>query len=61
MNANLSSKNILELAMSKHEKHDLSGAEKLYQEVLNKDSINTYLNYKSFLDKHGSKYSWWPS
>ena len=26
-----------------------------------KDSINTYLNYKSFLDKHGSNYSWWPS
>ena len=41
MNANLSSKDILELAMSKHEKHDLSGAGKLYQEVLNKDSINT--------------------
>ena len=39
----------------------VSGAGKLYQEVLNKDSINTYLNYKSFLDKHGPKYSWWPS
>ena len=61
MNANLSSKDILELAMSKHEKHDLLGAGKLYQEVLNKDSINTYLNYKGFLDKRGPKYSWWPS
>ena len=25
-----------------------------------KDSINTYLNYKKFLDKYGFKYSWWP-
>jgi len=24
-----------------------------------KDSLNTYLNYKKFLDKYGTKYSWW--
>ena len=40
MNTNLSSKDILELAISKHKKQDLSGAEKLYQEVLNKDDKN---------------------
>ena len=45
MNANLSSKDILELAMSKHEKHDLSGAEKLYQEVLNKENNNFNANF----------------
>ena len=86
MNSNLSSKDILELAISKHKKQDLSGAEKLYQEVLKKDdsnfnanfllgtlfasniqvrkpifkdSLNTYLNYKKFLDKYGTRYSWW--
>ena len=45
MNTNLSSKDILELAMSKHEKHDLSGAEKLYQEVLNKEDNNFNANF----------------
>jgi len=39
MNTNLSSKDILELAISKHKKQDLSGAEKLYQEVLNNGNI----------------------
>ena len=24
-----------------------------------KDSLNTHLNYKKFLDKYGTKYSWW--
>ena len=45
MNTNLSSKDILELAISKHKKQDLSGAEKLYQEVLNKDDKNFNANF----------------
>ena len=45
MNTNLSSKDILELAISKHKKQDLSGAEKLYQEVLNKDDNNFNANF----------------
>jgi cytochrome c-type biogenesis protein CcmH/NrfG len=45
MNTNLSSKDILELAISKHKTQDLSGAEKLYQEVLNKDDNNFNANF----------------
>ena len=37
MNTNLSSEDILELAISKHKKQDLFEAEKLYQDILNKD------------------------
>ena len=45
MNTNPSSKDILELAISKHKTQDLSGAEKLYQEVLNKDDNNFNANF----------------
>ena len=45
MNTNLSSKDILELAISKHKTQDLLEAEKLYQEVLNKDDKNFNANF----------------
>ena len=45
MNTNLSSKDILELAITKHKKQDLLEAEKLYQEVLNKDKNNFNANF----------------
>ena len=45
MNNNLSSEDILELAITKHKKQDLLGAEKLYQEVLNKDDNNFNANF----------------
>ena len=45
MNTNLSSEDILELAISKHKKQNLLEAEKLYQEILNKDDNNFNANF----------------
>ena len=45
MNTNLSSEDILELAISKHKKQDLFEAEKLYQDILNKDDNNFNANF----------------